>query len=186
MLADGLSRAISNSNSPQVSLILLSIQANLNNAGMWMVSFHLLIFRFTIFFQFWRQFIVHKLPLVTPSSIFFSQGNYQYLSIFSLSFPCEQQTQKMVLDPPLLNTQHYKVRIKGKVEQSWEGVAPPTPWCSSYRKGSLRVTLDYGHQLYFYFIIISSTTTTTALFFQFWLIYIYIYIRVCILVDILI
>ena len=23
-----------------------------------------------------------------------------------------------------------------------------TPWCSSYRKGSLRVTLDYGRQLY--------------------------------------
>ena len=58
------------------------------------------------------------------------------------------KTQKMVLDASLLNTQHYKVRIKGKVEQSWEGVAPsPTPWCSSYRKGSLRVTLDYGRQL---------------------------------------
>ena len=57
--------------------------------------------------------------------------------------------QKMVLDASLLNTQHYKVRIKGKVEQSREGVAPsPTPWCSSYRKGSLRVTLDYGRQLY--------------------------------------
>ena len=55
------------------------------------------------------------------------------------------KTQKMVLDASLLNTQHYKVRIKGKVEQSKEGVAPsPTPWCSSYRKGSLRVTLDYG------------------------------------------
>ena len=26
------------------------------------------------------------------------------------------QTQKMVLDATLLNTQHYKVRIKGKVE----------------------------------------------------------------------
>ena len=26
-----------------------------------------------------------------------------------------------------------------------EGVAPfPTPWCSRYRKGRLRVTLDYG------------------------------------------
>ena len=50
------------------------------------------------------------------------------------------KTQKMVLDASLLNTQHYKVRIKGKVEQSREGVAPsPTPWCSSYRKGSLRV-----------------------------------------------
>ena len=30
-----------------------------------------------------------------------------------------------------------------------KGVAPsPTPRCSSYRKGSLRVTLDYGCQLY--------------------------------------
>ena len=28
--------------------------------------------------------------------------------------------QKMVLDSALLNTQHYKVRIKGKVGQSWE------------------------------------------------------------------
>ena len=59
------------------------------------------------------------------------------------------KTQKMVLDASLLNTQHYKVRIKGKVEQSREAVAPsPTHWCSSYRKGSLRVTLDYGRQLY--------------------------------------
>ena len=31
----------------------------------------------------------------------------------------------MVLDAALHNTQHYKVRIKGKVEQSREGVAPP-------------------------------------------------------------
>ena len=28
------------------------------------------------------------------------------------------KTQKMVLDATLLNTQHYKVRIKGKMEQS--------------------------------------------------------------------
>ena len=30
------------------------------------------------------------------------------------------KTQKMVLDASLLNTQHYKVRIQGKVEQSRE------------------------------------------------------------------
>ena len=30
------------------------------------------------------------------------------------------KTQKMVLDTTLLNTKHYKVRIKGKVEQSRE------------------------------------------------------------------
>ena len=29
-------------------------------------------------------------------------------------------TQKMVLGAALLNTQHYKIRIKGKVEQSRE------------------------------------------------------------------
>ena len=62
----------------------------------------------------------------------------------------------MLLDASLLNTQHYTVQIKGKVEQSREGVAPsPTPWCSSYRKGSLRVTLDYGRQLYFTYQFIS-------------------------------
>ena len=31
-----------------------------------------------------------------------------------------RKTQKMVLDAALLSTQHYKVRIKGKVEQSRE------------------------------------------------------------------
>ena len=55
------------------------------------------------------------------------------------------KTLKMVLDTSLLNTQQYKVCIKGKVEQSRErSSTPPTPQCSSYRKGSLLVTLDYG------------------------------------------
>ncbi len=31
-----------------------------------------------------------------------------------------QKTQKIILDASLLNTQHYRVRIKGKVEKSWE------------------------------------------------------------------
>ena len=31
-----------------------------------------------------------------------------------------QRLKKMVLDAALLNTQRYKVRITGKVEQSWE------------------------------------------------------------------
>ena len=30
------------------------------------------------------------------------------------------KTFEMILDTSLLNTQQYKVRIKGKVEQSWE------------------------------------------------------------------
>ena len=38
------------------------------------------------------------------------------------SIPCRviPKTLKRVLDTSLLNTQQYKVRIEGKVEQSWE------------------------------------------------------------------
>ena len=65
------------------------------------------------------------------------------------------KTQKMVLDAALLSTQHYKVRIKAKVEQSRDRVAPyTTPRCSSYWKGRLQVTLDSGRQPYFYESII--------------------------------
>ena len=45
------------------------------------------------------------------------------------------------------------IRCVSRVKYSnpGKGVAPsPTPRCSSYRKGSLRVTLDYGRQLYIY------------------------------------
>ena len=45
------------------------------------------------------------------------------------------------IDAALLTTQHYKVKIKGKVKQSREVIAPsPTPRCSSNWKGSFRVT----------------------------------------------
>ena len=53
-----------------------------------------------------------------------------YASVYLYS-----RIKKMVLDASLLNTQHYKVRIKGKVEQSRKGVAPsPTPMCSKLSK----------------------------------------------------
>ena len=64
---------------------------------------------------------------------------------------------KMVLDTPLLNTQQYKVRIKGKVEQSRERrSAVPYTSCSSYWKRSLLVALDYGHRLYFTTYIVNT------------------------------
>ena len=39
-----------------------------------------------------------------------------------------RKTQKMVLDAALYNNQHYKIRIKGKVEQSreWSSTLPYT------------------------------------------------------------
>ena len=38
----------------------------------------------------------------------------------SIPGPVIPKTQIMILDAALLNTQHYKVRVKGKVGQSWE------------------------------------------------------------------
>ena len=67
----------------------------------------------------------------------FTNGPGDLGSIQSQVIP---KTEKMVLDTSLLNTQHYKVWIKGKVEQSRER--------SSYRKGKLGVTLDYNCQLF--------------------------------------
>ena len=108
------------------------LQANLNN---------LLIF--VVFQEFLlniNNYMISKIPDIGLGVRVFANGPGDLGSIPGRVIP---KTQKMVLDASLLNTQHYKVRIKGKVEQSREGVAPsPTYWCSSYRKGSLRVTLD--------------------------------------------
>ena len=72
-------------------------------------------------------------------------------------------TQKMVLDAALLNTQHYKLRIKRKVEQSrkWSSTLPYT---SVYWKGKHRVTLDYGRKLYFFFTIVLTNLHIGRLF----------------------
>ena len=53
----------------------------------------------------------------------------------------KKKKKKMILDGALLNTQHYKVRIKGKVEQFKER-SSTLPYSSSYQKGSLQVALD--------------------------------------------
>ena len=52
----------------------------------------------------------------------------------------------MVLDTSLLNTQQYKVRIKGKVEQSRERSNHPPLHLGvvAIEKGNLLVALDYG------------------------------------------
>ena len=72
--------------------------------------------------------------------------------------------------PPCLTLSIIRYGSRVKWSNPAKGVAPsPTPCCSSYWKGSLRVTLDYGRQLYFYFIILIY-------------IYIYIYIYICVCV----
>ena len=84
-------------------------------------------------------------------------GKYGIMSRVFASFPGDRgsvsgrvipKTQNWYLMPPCLTLSIIWSRIKWS--NPGKGVTPsPTPWCSSYWKGSLRVTLDYGHQLYF-------------------------------------
>ena len=56
--------------------------------------------------------------------------------------------------PPCLTLNIIRYGSRVKWVNPWKGVAPsPTPWCSSYRKGSLRVALDFGRQLYNLFLL---------------------------------
>ena len=65
----------------------------------------------------------------------------------------------MVLDATLLNTLHYKVQIKGKVEQSWE-------WSSALSYTPAIEKRDF-----------ESPLTKVANFYFYIYIYIYIYIQ---------
>ena len=63
-----------------------------------------------------------------------------------------QWLKKWYLMPPCLTLTIIRYGLRVKWSNPGKGVAPsPTPWCSSYRKGRLRLTLDYGRQLYFTF-----------------------------------
>ena len=60
---------------------------------------------------------VSSIPIYDKVGRVFANGPGERCSIPGGVIP---KTLKMVLDTSLLNTQQYKVRIKGKVEPSWE------------------------------------------------------------------
>ena len=70
-----------------------------------------------------------------------------------------QRLKKWYLMPHCLTLSiiRYGSRIKWSDPRK-RVTSPPTVWCSSYRKGSLRVILDYGRQLYF-LLTYNSTTS---------------------------
>ena len=69
--------------------------------------------------MFWLPFLIGQVGRV------FTNGPGDLGSIPGQVIP---KTLKMVLDTSLFNTQQYKVRIKGKVEQSreWSNILPYT------------------------------------------------------------
>ena len=73
-----------------------------------------------------------------------------------------QRLKKWYLMPPCLTLSIIRYGSRVKWSNPGKGVAPfPTSWCSSYRKGSLQVTLDYGRQLYFFTLFIFNNNVCT-------------------------
>ena len=109
---------LSDSKSPQVSRTLFSFLSNLNNAIVWIVSARFEISKSS-------SPCINNLVNVGPAVRVFANGLGDLGSIPGRVIP---KTLKMELDTTLLNTQHYKVRFKGKVEQSreWSSALPYT------------------------------------------------------------
>ena len=60
-----------------------------------------------------------------------------------------QRFSKWYFIPPCLTLSSIRYVSRVKWSNLEKGVAPfPTTWCSSYGKGSFRVAIDYGRQLY--------------------------------------
>ena len=98
-----------------------------------------------------QKFFPHTIIVIYSYYNFFKE-NYipaHWPSGFNPRSSYTKDLKKMVFDTSLLRLSDIRYVSKVKGNNLGKGVAPsPTPWCSSYRKGSLLVTLDYGYQLY--------------------------------------
>ena len=78
-----------------------------------------------------------------------------------------QRRKKRYLMPPCLTLSIIRCGSMVKWSNLGKGVSPsPTPWCRSYRKGILRVTLNYGRQLYFYLLTYKERQGACYVFFE--------------------
>ena len=76
------------------------------------------------------------LPMTQETWVQFQVESYHRLKKWYLITPCLT-----------LSIIRYRSRVKWSNPE--KGVAPsPTPWCSGYWKGSLWVSLDYGHNIF--------------------------------------
>ena len=121
--------------------------------------YDLLFSLFFLFLFFKSTLLLHfnQIKFVAWKYLFLIRANIGLMSSLLANGPGDRgsipdrvipKTKKMLLEAALLNSQHYKGRVKWSNPEN--GVAPsPTPMCDSYWKGNLRVTFDKGRQLYF-------------------------------------
>ena len=91
------------------------------------------------------QVLMSILCLIGLMSRVFTNGPGNWVSIPGRVIP---KTQKIILDAAFLTLSIIRYGSRVKWSNPLNGVAPsPTPRCSSYWKGCLWFTLDYGCQL---------------------------------------
>ena len=81
------------------------------------------------FFLFWIRnvlFLKQFMESTRASQKFMIRASFGPVDLGSIPGHVIPKSLKMALDTSLLNTQQYKVRIKGKVEQSRESALPYT------------------------------------------------------------
>ena len=93
-----------------------------------------------------------------------------------------KDSKKWYLMPPCLTLSIIRYGIKGKVEQSRErsGRPSPTPWCSSCRKGSLRVHPRLWSPTSLFYICIYICMYIIYIYIYVCMQCMYVYIYVCI------
>ena len=99
---------------------------------------------------------VECLSMVQENGVKSQVESYQRLKKWYMMLPCLA-----------LSTIRWGSRVKWG--NPGNGVAPSTtPWCSSYWKGSLQVTLNLGHQLYLLYFTDNISSIILALISDHW------------------
>ena len=103
--------------------------------------------------QIMNEVLIHW-PIGLMSSVHQWSGKPEFNPRSSHTKDLEEK-KKWYLMPPCFTLSIIRQGLRVKWSNPGKGVAPsPTLRCSSYWKGSLRVTLNYSHQLYFYLLIL--------------------------------
>ena len=115
----------------------------------------------TSLFKKWNHFhycyylvYIFLISLQVPSVCQFMNNIFNFLHwacLFQIPGRVIPKTfKKWYLILPCLTLSIIRYLSKVKWSNPGKGVVPsPTPWCSRYWKGSLRVTLDYSRHIYF-------------------------------------
>ena len=123
--------------------------------------FYVILYSISHIYRLWTNIVIMYL-LIYRTSAWWRECSAMAREIWVQSqVESYQSLKKWYLMPPCLTLSNIRYGSRLNWSNPEKGVANfPTPQCSSYWKGSLRVTLDYGHQLSLLFLSPYETPVT--------------------------